>query len=141
VSAAERWKHRRPLPANIAERVRTLPALLERHGVELAYLFGSMARPDAGVAHDVDIAVLPGMATDVWALRIAVGEHLGTDRFDLVNLATASPVVRFEVIRAAHPLLRASAEVENSFERRTIAEFKDGEVVRMRRLRRLAGTP
>jgi predicted nucleotidyltransferase len=137
MSTAERWKHRPPLPADAPERVASLPALFARHGVALGYLFGSFARTGPQQANDIDLAVLPGATTDLWELRLAIGEHLATDRFDLVDLATAPSVARFEAIRAGRLLFRASPEIENSFERRTIAEYKDGEVRRARRLRLL----
>ena len=132
VGSAERWAGRRPLPEDVAERVAALAPLFERHGVRLAYLFGSLAAGRQG-ARDVDLAVLPGPSTDDYELRVDIGERLGTDRFDLVDLGQANDVVRFEVIRGGRVLYAATPDVENDFERRTIAEYKDREPVRRRR--------
>jgi predicted nucleotidyltransferase len=125
-----------PLPADIGGRLARVAELCSRHGVRLAYLFGSLAREDRVVSPgDVDLAVLGGAKTDLWALRLELGEALGTDRLDLVDLGRASEVTRFEVLRTGKLLYKIDDDTENRFELRTIAEYKDRAVPRRIRAR------
>ncbi len=68
------------LPVDLAE----LRAVLRRHGVRFALLFGSHAEGAARQGSDVDVAVWAEEAVDDWALR---GEL--PDEVDLVDLRRA----------------------------------------------------
>lgn len=122
MSIAERWRGAAPLPRAIAERVRELPELFRVRGVRLAYLFGSALREPA--PDDVDLAVLmrEGSALDLYPDLVRA---LGTDRLDLVDLATAPPLLRFQVVRDGVVLFREGEEVENEFELAAIREYRD----------------
>lgn len=129
-----RWGKTRPLPADVVERLARVPEVCRRHGVRLCYLFGSLAaaarpRPPG----DVDLAVLGGARTDLWALRLDLGEALGTERLDVLDLERASEVSRFEVLRTGRLLHKLDDTAENAFELRTLAEYKDRAVPRRRR--------
>jgi len=130
----ERWAKARPLPADIAERLARVPEVCRRHGVRLCYLFGSLAaearpRPPG----DVDLGVLGGEQVDLWALRLDLGDALGTERLDVLDLGRASEVSRFEVLRTGRLLFKRDDATENAFELRTLAEYKDRAVPRRRR--------
>jgi hypothetical protein len=67
-----------------------LAAALAAHGeVELAMLFGSRARGDAGPSSDIDIAVV-GRAVDTIGLAIELGDALGV-AVDVVDLSGDPP--------------------------------------------------
>ena len=131
----ERWGRSRPLPTDVEARLARVPELCRRHGARLCYLFGSLASraPRPRPAGDVDLAVLGGPDTDLWALRLDLGDALGTERIDVVDLARASEVTRFEIIRTGRLLHAVDEASENAFELRTLAEYKDRAIPRRRR--------
>ncbi|MBI4603376.1 MAG: nucleotidyltransferase domain-containing protein [Planctomycetes bacterium] len=111
------------------ESLRTaLAPVFERHSeVVLAYVFGSIARGDAHVASDVDLAVLldgagVGSYEDLWA---DVHGVLGPRPFDLVVLDGAGPVLSFEVIQEGKLVFSRSDEALNDFELKTWHVYQD----------------
>jgi predicted nucleotidyltransferase len=79
----------------VEEILREIPA------VEAIYVFGSVARGEAGGESDVDLAVLaPGrLASEArWRLQERVASRLGRD-VDLVDLRSASTVMQVQVLR------------------------------------------
>jgi predicted nucleotidyltransferase len=125
---AIRERHRRDgaLPLDLSVRLARVPEVCRRHGVRLAYLFGSLAREQPPVPPgDVDLGVVGGSQTDLWSLRLDLGDVLGTDRLDLVDLGRASEVTRFEVLRSGRLIYRIDEDTENRFELRALAEYKD----------------
>lgn len=132
MSIKQRWHKFKPLPEDITGRLKKLNSLFEPEEVLLAYLFGSLAEKESG--EDVDLAVLP--AKDNFAdLRSKLCEVLGTERLDLVNLKTASPLLRFEVIKSGRLIYKRDDEVENAFEMATMREYKDTAYMRRRQTR------
>jgi len=118
----ERWKKFRPLPKDVKQKLSTLDPIFRKHHVRLTYLFGSLAEGDTG--QDVDLALW--MDDKRWEdLRREITQTLDTERVDLLNLATASPVMRFEVVRSGILLYRQNEEMENTFELRTIQAYRD----------------
>lgn len=130
MAITQRWKGVRALPGDLKERLDALPAWLARHGVELAYLFGSAAR-NPGDAHDLDLALLRSVGS-VYELREELWDRLGSYRLDLVDLSRADPVLRFHVIRDGVLLHSSSEEVENEFELRTLHTYRDTAPLRSR---------
>lgn len=125
----ERWRRFAPLPPGIEQSLDELLPFWERSGVRVAYLFGSMAV--RGEGRDVDLAFLGG-DTPVFRLRETITEHLGTERVDLVNLGSASPVLRFEILRTGR-LLYASDEASlERFEMETLRIYRDTAPMRAR---------
>ena len=88
----------------------------------LAYVFGSF--PHREGAADIDLAILPGDST-LGDLREKITEVLNTERIDLVNLKTANPVLRFEVVSTGVLIFKKSDLLENSFELSTLREYRD----------------
>ena len=86
-----------------------LPALRDafiRHGVVLAYLFGSQAEGTARPSSDVDFAVLlpPGTPREQFfdkrlGLINAVMDVLHTSKVDLVILNEATPLLMHQVVK------------------------------------------
>lgn len=125
----ERWNRFEPLPENIREKLHLLNSLFESEGILLAYLFGSLARRKVG--EDVDLAFLAEKRDGV-NLRQRMSDIIGTERIDLVNLRTASPLLRFEIVRTGHLIYKKNEEVENAFELCTIKEYRDTAYLRAR---------
>lgn len=118
----ERWKKFRPLPPGIRKRLDLLRPVFESEEILLAYLFGSLSRGQSG--EDIDLAVFPG-EKGIGTLRTTIYEILGTERIDLVNLKTAPPAMRFEVIKTGHLFYKRDDSTENRFEISAIKEFRD----------------
>ena len=68
--------------------------------VRLAVLFGSLARGNAGVDSDADVAVIvvPNSATNRADVEVALG-RVAQRGIDLIDLTVATPLVRFEIAR------------------------------------------
>jgi predicted nucleotidyltransferase len=121
MSIKQRWHKFKPLPEDIRGRLGELNSLFEQEEVLLAYLFGSLVR---GKGNDVDMAALVDR-DNLSRLREKLWEVLGTQRLDLVNLRTASPLLRFEVISTGVLVYKKNDDIENAFEMATIREYKD----------------
>jgi predicted nucleotidyltransferase len=72
-------------------RSRLAAALAPHDEVELALLFGSRARGEAGPASDVDVAVI-GQAIDPIGLAIELGDAIGLS-VDVADLSVDPPLV------------------------------------------------
>jgi len=118
----ERWRGFKPLPPETRARLDLLPRLFQETGVSLAYIFGSFPHHEG--ATDIDLAILPGDG-GLGELRKRIAEILNTERVDLVNLKTATPVLRFEVVSTGVLIFKKSDRVENLFELSTLREYRD----------------
>lgn len=72
--------------------------------LRLLLLFGSRARGDAHPLSDWDLGFLAGPDFDVATLQGRLVEALGTERIDLVDLASAGALLRFRAARDGMPL-------------------------------------
>lgn len=134
MGSPERWKRCSPLPHDIGERLERLAPLLEKKGVLLAYLFGSLAAKDGKARRlpgDVDLAVLTRECA-AWELKEALVECLGTDRLDLIDLRRASPVLRFEILRGGRPIYISDEVIRERYEMETLQLYRDTEPMRRR---------
>jgi predicted nucleotidyltransferase len=123
----ERWKGFRELPPDIIQGLKRLVPLFERENVLLAYLFGSLGRGQEG--NDVDLAILV-QGRPAFCLRDAILDCLGTERVDLVDLQRAPPVLRFQIIRAGHPLYVSNQALQERFELATLHLYRDTRFLR-----------
>jgi hypothetical protein len=96
--------------------------------VKFAYVFGSCARGDTGPLSDIDMAVFLDSRVEPFDFRLRLMETLsralGTERFDLVILNDASPVLRYEAMREGR-VIKESKSSRVEFETRTLAEYLD----------------
>lgn len=96
--------------------------------VKFAYIFGSQARGAVGPISDLDVAVFLDRRISCfdWRLRLMeqLAQALETERFDLVTLNDASPVLRYEVIREGQ-VVKENKKRRVEFETRTLAEYLD----------------
>lgn len=81
------------------ELARHLSASAVLDDVRLVVLHGSRARGDASDCSDWDVGFLAGPAADVGAIGAFVTSAVGSDRVDLVDLASASALLRFRAAR------------------------------------------
>ena len=129
MSHAERWQGFSALPIGVEVRLAQLPPLLARQGVTLAYLFGSLAK--GTLERDVDLALLSPLIPPS-ALRETLVMHLGTQRLDIVDLAQAPPLLRFEILRTGRLLYVANADVQRRFTLETLRLYRDTQPLRTR---------
>lgn len=118
----ERWQRFAKLPGDIEQSIKKLTALFEQEKISLAYLFGSLGRYEAG--NDVDLAVLSRKGS-VYNLRTAISLVLGTERLDLVDLLSASPGLRFEIVSKGRPVFVADEQECLKFELQTLQLYRD----------------
>jgi hypothetical protein len=118
------------------------PALseaFERHGVVLAYLYGSQARDDAGPLSDVDMAAqfVPDLSrherfSQLGRLTGDVCQLLGRDEVYLVDLEAIPPLLCHRIYREGRLLYCLNDAVRVAFETRALREC-----VATRQLRRI----
>lgn len=94
-------------------------------GVVAIYLFGSSAQGTAHRASDMDIAVLgpqPLAPASRFDLQEALASRLGRD-VDLVDLATATPVMAIQVVAAGRLLYDGDSVARGRFEDHTFGAY------------------
>lgn len=134
VSVRGRWKGFAELPAEVERLLPGLREIFEGAGVRLGYVFGSLTRSEP--PHDVDLALLAG-GIPIFELRQPIEQYLGTQRLDLVDLAAAPPLLRFEIVRTGRSIFVADERILNDFELATIHLYRDTQPLRMRQARTL----
>jgi predicted nucleotidyltransferase len=87
-----------------------------RHpALRLLLVHGSRARGDAHAASDWDLGYLADDTLDVGLLHADLAQALGTDDVDLVGLARASALLRFEAARNGRVVVADPPEVHERF--------------------------
>ncbi|NLA25883.1 MAG: nucleotidyltransferase domain-containing protein [Firmicutes bacterium] len=125
----ERWQRFQPLPDDIGQKLKKLNPFFNEEGVLLVYLFGSLAKGLPG--NDIDLAILGG-SKPVYRLRERLAEKLGTERIDLIDLESASPLLRFEIISTGCTLYVADELLHEEFKLYTLHQYRDTAPLRRR---------
>jgi predicted nucleotidyltransferase len=106
--------------------------LSKQEHVRLAYLFGSVAKGEAGKLSDVDIAVLLDESLnkkqrfDLQLELISdISELLKTDKIDLVVINEAPLSLKFEIIKANYPLFIRDRTEKIDFEQMVMSRYLD----------------
>jgi len=89
------------------------------------YLFGSAAAGELRADSDIDLAVLPSTllsAAHLWSLAQTLAVSAGRD-VDLINLQSASTVMRAQVISTGKRLYCANQSLCSEFEGRVYADY------------------
>ena len=84
-------------------------------GLRLLVLYGSRARGDQRHGSDWDFGYLANPDFDPDALLAELAEYLRADRVDLVDLATATGQLRFQVARDGRVLVDGSGREWSGF--------------------------
>ena len=96
--------------------------------VEFAYVFGSVARGDAGPLSDLDIAVYFIEGVDNFRCRTKMMESLArvlkSERFDLIVLNDASVTLKFAVVKDGK-ILKDDPAIRIAFETKAVREYLD----------------
>jgi len=94
-------------------------------GVVAIYLFGSAAAGELRTDSDIDLAVLPAApvpAANLWSLAQALAVTAGRD-VDLIDLQSASTVMRAQVISTGKRLYCAKGLLCSEFEGRAYSDY------------------
>lgn len=102
-----------PITPTTRHALRQLAA--ETAGLELLMLFGSRARGDAHDRSDWDFGYLATADLDVPALLARLVETLHSDRVDLVDLRSASGLLRYRAARDGVALFEARPRLAEAF--------------------------
>jgi uncharacterized protein YutE (UPF0331/DUF86 family)/predicted nucleotidyltransferase len=109
----------------------SLRQAFEKHGVVVAYLFGSRARGTAREDSDYDIAVVfekpnPTILDEI-ELCIEVARSLGVapEKVDVVALNNADALLKARVLREGVLIYARSEQDKKKWERRTLVEVLD----------------
>ncbi len=89
------------------------------------YLFGSAAAGELRADSDIDLAVLPSTllpAAPLWSLAQTLAVSAGRD-VDLINLQSASTVMRAQVVSTGKRLFCANESLCSEFEGRVYADY------------------
>ncbi len=129
----------KPLPPDIAPRLRTLDQAFERcPSVVFAYLFGGAAAGRLTPLSDVDVAVYLDPAADPIEGRLeaidAVTRHLATDEVDLVVLNTAPTALVGRVLTTRRVILDREPFLRHRFESLALRQFWDFRMLERRLL-------
>jgi predicted nucleotidyltransferase len=100
-------------PDELAHRLADLPAA---QTLTLAVLHGSRARGEARPDADWDVGVLADQPPDLPSLVAGLATVLGTDAIDVVDLRTASALLRFRAARDGVVLLERTAGAFEEFQ-------------------------
>lgn len=126
-----------PLLDNLERLQQSTRAVFVRHGVVLAYLYGSQARGEAGPLSDVDVAV--GFAPDVppaerfrrtLQLSAELGALLQRSDVSVVDVAGASPLLRHRVYLDGRLLHCPDRREHVRFATRAVRDYVDTEPLR-----------
>jgi len=118
------------LKLELSEALSRLEKLFASRGIILAYLFGSHAAGTAASASDIDLAVLlPGnkLSSSEFYLRLItdIRNTIGTERFDLLLLNRASPLIQNEVVRSGIIIYARSEKEQELFEAKARQKYLD----------------
>lgn len=119
----------------VSARLPAVREVLERHHVQLAYLFGSIVRDATGPFSDVDMAILPDPAGYHWLntysdIYDALCCVFGADNIDIVMLNEAPPPIQFAAVRDGQLIYARNGLTDTDFVEGVIFDYHDTEPLR-----------
>ena len=99
-------------------------ALIEHSEVQLAVIFGSVARGASGAASDIDVGVLLEPTLSVTSLTVRLARAT-VRTVDVIDLQRASPLLRFEAARDGQVVLARSPALWPDFRARAMTDWWD----------------
>jgi predicted nucleotidyltransferase len=110
------------LPAVDSIKAALWQAIDGRTDVQLAVLFGSVARAAESRDSDVDVGVLGPASAGLSALRVTLERATGRS-VDLIDLRTAPPLLRFEIARDGQVLVERAPHLWSDFKARAMVDW------------------
>lgn len=105
------------------------PIAARHEGLRMLLLHGSRSRGRPHAASDWDLGYLAADDLDPARLHVDISHCLGTDDVDLVDLARASALLRFEAARHGRCIYEATPGVHEDFVLRVTLFWCDAEPV------------
>jgi len=129
LTVREKWKNTRILAISTEEAVeRAIKVIKENQKILMFYLFGSRATGKEVPESDIDFAFLSSKDfswEEYYSLRGRLSSVLGTDRFNLLWLNKADPIITFEAIATGRSLYFKDSETLNDFELKAKKNYYD----------------
>jgi predicted nucleotidyltransferase len=99
----------------------------ERPEVELAYLYGSVARGEANKLSDIDLAVYLNEACNMGSVKMELVSEIASliDDFDLVVLNEARPLMAYNIVKDGIILFEVSATMKAEIESNIVRRYLD----------------
>ncbi len=100
--------------------------------VQFAYVFGSFLQRSFTAESDIDLAVELGEPLG-WDAGVELAAELQSSvghEVDVIDLHTADPIIRMQVLRYGKLLIETDATARRYFEIRTISEYLDFKIDR-----------
>jgi len=137
MAVKERWRGARPIGLNPEEMRGLLRGFFQgQRDVEVVYLFGSWAKGNASESSDIDLGIVTkGKFSweDYYELCAKVAKLFRSDRFDLIWLNRADPVLKFLVIKEGEVLFYRDPDALNDYEFKAKGEYYDYTIYLQRR--------
>jgi predicted nucleotidyltransferase len=107
--------------------------------IQVAYLYGSVARADSGPTSDVDVALLADQPIDLMVLAALGGqlEAMIHCPVDVVDLRLAPPLLCRQVVAEGKPLLVRDPQLKFEFEQAAVRCCEDTRPLRVQQQRLL----
>jgi len=115
---------------NIEEIKDKLTPLFNEEGLRLVLLFGSVASGKEYQESDIDLGFLFDRPVDMLALTNRVIRLLRTDRVDVIDLRSASPLLKYSAIRTGKNLFEQTPGLFNIFQSLTFRIYIDAKKLR-----------
>lgn len=96
--------------------------------IRAVWLFGSVARGEAGASSDIDVAIWAGgdlTLEERFALRAQLVRTLERDDIDLVPVEDATPVLGYRVVTDGRRLYADDPEEADRYEQRLVERYLD----------------
>jgi len=135
----EKWKKTKPLKFSTKEAVNKFLKIVSKDKkILVAYLFGSRAKETENLDSDIDFAIYTSINfsfEDYLLLRSDLSLILKTDRFNLVWMNIADPIINLAVIKDGKCIFYRDDEILNILEMKIRKEFYDYCVRQKKRLK------
>ncbi|MDF2953261.1 MAG: putative nucleotidyltransferase [Thermodesulfobacterium sp.] len=135
----EKWKKTKPLKFSTKEAVNKFLEIVSKdRKILVAYLFGSRAKETENLDSDIDFAIYTSIDfsfEDYLLLRSDLSLILKTDRFNLLWMNVADPIIKFAIIKEGKCIFHRDDEILNMFEMKIRKEFYDYCIRQKKRLK------
>lgn len=119
--------------------IKSIEPIFERHGVVLAYLFGSQAHGKTGPHSDIDVGVvfdkniipLQKQFSEKLAIALEIEKEFEIENADVINLnQQTNPVLRYEVVLEGKVIFMKDPEIKTQLARAVLREYENTRYLR-----------